>query len=518
MIGIELPVSRSRRDAADNNTSASVETTRYAGTSLVGDSVGEDAPLITRSTGPRVVLPPEASREALMSADAVLETGSFFFWKALISWCADVFANTEPVLPILPSLPVVFCRVGIIPGVVLIVLVGVLATSTLSLREEESFSATRWREQCVPVLPLALASVASMSISIFQFGTLVAAQVLLREIAASVVNLVHARSLLLALIVLLSAPFWLRLLHCTVGVSITQHAESMRRALGMMSFIFFCLILSLRAFQRSQLPHAHQHVEWVSAQVPSQFCLELLVTFPIVLICFTAALVPESFPLQQERVVASLHWRIAVFCFVGITGYVFAGRETLDNVWLNLHPTDGLARCCKVVYCGFLWLFIPHICQQAILSTMAASNGAARNTVTADVSVRCKSDFFMGAGAKINSDVDGSLSEEERNLTQRRSTQSPPVEPRETAISPLLLLFSTFTIAVFVRRLAYLWGLLGSTVGILLCFILPTCRFQMIKSEGFTRHWMPCNLSAPAWIILSSFLFLVLCTTETLRK
>jgi Transmembrane amino acid transporter protein len=485
MFGIELQVSRSRLVAT--GTSASEETRRCVGNSLEHCVVGEHVSLIARSTGTRVSYPSEASAEESMLVEESLETRQLLPLKSLTSWCADDSLVSGPLLPILPSLPFVFCRVGIIPGVVLIMVVGILAAAALTSREDESPHDTRMR----PVLPFTPASLARFSFSIFHFGILVADQVLLRDIAASIFNFLYARNLLLALIFLLSAPFWLRAVKRTAASSITQYVESMRRAMAMVSTIFLCSILSLRAYQRSQLPHAHQHVQWVSAEGPSQLCIDVLLTFPIVLMCYAAALVPDSFPVRQERVVSSLHRHITLFCFVGISGYVFAGRETLDNVWLNFAPQDGLARCGKVVYCGFLWLFIPHTFRQGIRSTRTTSSVAVRSTMTAKACVRRQSYCSVGEVVEtINCEADGSSSEQaERKLTQLRSTQLPPVETSAFAIAPLLLLFGSFMITVFVRHLAGIWGLVGSTMGILLCFIqvLPTFQFQLVVNEGSLR-------------------------------
>lgn len=489
MSGIELPVSRSL--LAATGTSAS-DKTRYVGPSLENHRfVGEHVSLIPRSSATRVSLSPEARAEASMSAVAFLETRTPLRLRALLSRCAD-FAVSVPLLPTLPSLPFVFCRVGIIPGILLTVAVGFLAATTLRPREDESLIDARTGDACKEELRLATASVSRISFSIFHFGMLVADQVLLRDVTASIVNLLDARNLLLAFIFLLSSPFWLRALRSTVAASITQHSESLRLALGTISIIFFCSILSLRALQRSQLPHAHQHVRWVAAEAPSQFCLNLLLAFLIVLICFTAALVPDSFPVRQEKVLPSLYWHIALFCFVGISGYVFAGRETLDDVWLNFTPNDGLARCGKVVYCGSLWLFIPHTCRQGMQSTITTSNIGARSTMTAEAFGRrqsyCSVDSVPEVGETINCEADGSLSQEvERNLTQLGSTQLPPVEPSATAFASFLLLFSSFTIAMFVRHIVGVWFLLGSIIGTLLCFLLPPCRSRLRVHEEYAQ-------------------------------
>lgn len=464
MIGIELPVSRTRFVANDDSAS---NRTRTAVTFLDHRFVGEHVPLIVRSTEAGTSFSPEAGDDTSISSQPLLRTRMLFVFKAL-ACCADDFAVSGTILP---SLPFVFSRVGIIPGGILITLGGVLSASILASSGNEPPIPTTREQSNQVIAGVTVASLARISVSMFHLGILVADQVLLRDITASLVNRLDAHSALLALIFLLSASFWLRAGQSTDAASLTQHAESLRRVMGTISIFLLCLILSLRAYQRIQLPHAHQHVQWVVAEGPSQFGLDLLLTFPIVLICFTAALAPELLSARQQRGVPTLQQRIALFCFVGISGYVLAGRETLDNIWLNFPPNDALARFGKILYCGFLWLSIPHICRQGVPSTIAASSAASSSAMTAEA---CEHQCSYCAAE--HSPEGEAMSEDERNRTQLRSSLSPSADPITItpAIYPLLLLFVSFLIALFVRHVAAVWGLFGSTIGVLLCFIIST--------------------------------------------
>lgn len=301
------------------------------------------------------------------------------------------------------SLPLVFSRAGILP-VTFFMMVGAMITEFslyLLIVCARRTGARTYGGVAEAAFGRLANVVTTITLVIMLFGTLIAYQVLMRDIWSGVifaivptrlqhlltghwsivedqeVNQRQAANVLLSIILLLAFPLLLQK---------DLHALRHTCYLGFSSCVLLAIAVTYRAFGRHihsgttnimdvSASHSQPSLLWYSTDVA-----DLLFAVPIVVLCFFCSYNALSIHSQlvnptRKRVRKVLD-RSMLLCFVlfylvGLCGYLYAGTETFDNILLNFPVEDPAIFAGRCGYCFTLLFGLPLMilpCREAMLS------------------------------------------------------------------------------------------------------------------------------------------------------
>ena len=234
----------------------------------------------------------------------------------------------------------------------------------------------------------------------------------------------------------------------------------------------------------------------------------------------------------------------SLFFTVGVSGYLYSYDETKDNILLNFPLGAKTVFVGRIGYgmtimFGMPLVFLP--CRAAILSLpeqIREQNSKIRhpvaNSLTFDEEcpllketkrVRSSKDLKLGRNASTDHSSSGSTSlisiEEEQYL---EVTPIPKVDPsldHEAArdrhvhfISTAVILLLSYIMAVAVPGVGVVWSIAGSSIAMIIGFIIPSACYLKIRSKKSVN---PRSVGACALLVFSIFISIE-CTIRTIQS
>lgn len=478
------------------------------------------------------------------------------------------------------TLPLVFARAGILPTTFLMIYSALTTDFCLSLLV--SCARRTGGRSYGDVAQVAFGSVVAqlvttLSLATMLFGTLIAYQVLLRDLWTTAVyhwlpsvqssllrwsggNVRQADNLLLAAVLLLALPLLLQR---------DLHALRHTCYIGFSSCVLLFGAVSYRAYQKVQLPHAHNPIKWYTTD-PS----DILFAYPIVLLCFFCSFNVLSIHSQlrnptRRRVRALLDGSMllcwTLFYGVGLGGYLYAGQDALDNILLNFPMSDpaifaGRSGYCLTILFGLPLVLLPlrdavvGLPGQVSLWRENANFLVARYQHVGEERPAGAHFFFVNGVDFDSEEPKLQVMNQEAGLrhgtrlsygsTGAPSATVPPTitnlmsdivpsrvhhatetgygqlffvgDNREVTthvLSTVALLLITFCVAASVPGVAVVWSIFGSSMAIWIGFIVPTTCYLKIRDH---KVWTVQSLGG-ALLLGISCLSAVTCTRHALQ-
>jgi hypothetical protein len=93
-------------------------------------------------------------------------------------------------------------------------------------------------------------------------------------------------------------------------------------------------------------------------------------------------------------------------------------------------------------------------------------------------------------------------------------SSAPPPPPTSTVVPTLLIVVSAFVLSLLISSVATLWSLLGSSVSILVAFILPSAAYIRIRRR---KGWTSLRLSSCVMLAASAVIMTVMTSSVVAR-
>jgi amino acid permease len=333
------------------------------------------------------------------------------------------------------------------------------------------------------------------------------------------------------------------LLLCLFPLLLKRDLYALRHTcyVGFCSLVVLTFGLATRAYQRNVMIQpgifAQQALWWTSD------VKDVIVVFPIVMMsflcCFNVLGVHGSLVKPtRKRLKMVLDGSIGIclvfFSIVGLCGYLDTYVDTRDNVFLNYTISNRIILIARIGYCFTILFGIPLVilpCRESFLSIseqiviwryeatqrQLLPSLAANSNLVNDVNFDQE---MPPSGSQANTSVYGSTDCGTSTLTSSTGNSESSVADAASweylghILSTAALVLVGYVAAVTVPGVAVVLSICGSSVAMLISFIIPAACYIKI------RWHKPVNpRSIGAWILLIfSSVAAVVCTTQTLSE
>ena len=399
------------------------------------------------------------------------------------------------------SLPLAFAKLGVVLGILLMIIAAILTERTMYLLclSSRYTGATSYGEIGEAAFGKYMEYFISALLSVFLMFVLVGYMVLNKDIWTSIVQIisgvddVNGNYILLA-VVLLMSPFLIQR---------TLHALRYNCYIGFGSVSVLCIALCHHAVI-SPLPDPL--LLWTSNWN------DILFAFPIITLSFLAIF--NVLPIQnalirptRERVLVVIDGAVGSCFFLtvifGLAGYLYTGDQTQGNILEN-----------GIGYSDFLFFLGRFGCGITLMLAMAMMMLPCRDSLLEVL------DIFINGEHIVPIDAEESIplvAEKERAASNK--VKRPSIMDNQVIHNATTFAIATmcYICAIVVPGIEFVWSLLGSFLGYLVAFILPTaCYIQIHKKhpESGNGGWIWFS-----WIVLVvSTIAAVACTVETFSR
>jgi len=297
--------------------------------------------------------------------------------------------------------------------------------------------------------------------------------------------------------------------------------------------------IGVRAFQRNQsIEQGHIPAGLIGDNVQIKYFTDswtdALFAFPIIVLAFLCSynMVEVHGALQdptRERVKSVIHVSITscftLFQAFGFAGYFYAYDACKGNIFLNFNPSDLLIIVGRLGMGLTLALGTPIVtlpCRGAMLSFIKQlrEDRTESSSMTKQVGEAREVDSLIASGS--NEDSYSSFVTKENgieiDMEQQKETPSLPEEDllNDSILihvgSTMMIISMAFFVAVSVPGVAVVWSVLGSSLGMIIGFIIPSaCYLKIREKKGIYRRT---NFAAMVLLIFS-ITIAVICTGQT---
>ena len=399
------------------------------------------------------------------------------------------------------SLPLAFANLGVILGTLLMLLAAILTERTLYLLClcARYTGANSYGEVGKAAFGKYMEYFISFMLSIFLMFVLVGYMVLIKDIWTSIVKIIsgfdnpNAAFVLLA-VVLFMSPFL---------VQKTLYALRYNCYVGFASVSVLCIALCHHAF---------------TTPLPSPLLLwttdwnDILFAFPIITLSFLSIF--NVLPIQSAlirptrgRVLVVIDGAVGCCFFLtlifGLAGYFYAGAQTQGNILEN-----GIDDSDVVFFLGRLG------CGITLMLAMAMMMLPCRDSLLEVFDV-----FFNGPHVVQIEEESIPLVANSEKAASNKVLKRPTIMNNDTIryVTTVAIAVACYACAILVPGIAFVWSLLGSFLGYLIAFILPTaCYLEIHKKhpEKGNSGWV-----CFSWIVLvGSSIAAVACTIQTFHR
>ncbi|CAH0520012.1 unnamed protein product [Peronospora belbahrii] len=427
------------------------------------------------------------------------------------------------------SLPFAFDKCGLVVALVFTAIAA--SASTFSLYVVVSCSrrghATSYEEVVRIALGARAGRVAVVLLVLLTFLTLVAYVILIKDLVGSLgVNFLYKRpiseveqNILPIVCVLLVSPALL-----------TRSMDALRftSVFSLVSVFVLAFSITVRAvdvvFRRSDIMEVEIRNQIPIKMTPDSW-VDAVYAFPIISVSFLCHF--NVLPVYRElhkptrqrlkKIVTSTMFSTWLFYMVvGIMGYLFAFQQSggvQGDILNNFSDNDALVNLGRLGLLVTILLSLPLIiqpCRANLLRLAKIIRNYSRARATVSYTL-----------ASSNSDESEAAGEETMLLPIRDEAAvvgminaSTSARFRAAAVHVLLtisIMASVITIALILPGVAGVWNLMGSTVGLLISYVLPCVSYVSIRREKPNRD----RRKLTAWIILAaSSITCVVCTIQ----
>eukprot|EP00808_Paulinella_micropora_P028796 g36352.t1 len=426
------------------------------------------------------------------------------------------------------SLPYAFRKCGLVPGMLLLIFFGAMSDLSLILLIKCSRRTTNIRSY-EDVVEKAFGSgsglIMAWMLFVLLFLVVVAYTILLGDLIAPVVEICLGKALgglgrrmcMVAVIVCIF-PF-------TLAKSL--HALRFISVVSVCSVATLSVIISVRAFQRHLDPASF--ISTADAPIGQsisplfQHVTDLVSATPLLIIAYLCHF--NALPLHCEmekpdeaRVRCMIHTVVAgailLFSSIGVSGYLYA-RELTDGNILNNFPADDYAitagRVCLsfVCMCSTPIMVLP--CRNA-LHTILKESGCIPEYKQRVSPKKANNNNNRSYGTLTLPTLDPEQSTHLSPNSQLRrialsleQMQSPLVihtipdldMPWLGNFETVFIVFGSLLVALSIKSVATVWSLLGSTIGIMISYVLPGAMYLKVSTK---EH--DCLQRSAAWFLL----------------
>jgi len=336
--------------------------------------------------------------------------------------------------------------------------------------------------------------------SLFILFVVVAFQILLRDIASAIVEFqigrdlaMNDRNMVLMICVL-----------CTLPLCFFNNLYSLRYT----CYLGFCSVMLLvgsLVYSAAELNLADPTRFFEHGMAYTTNWKEVLFVFPIVSVTYLCqfnmlAVHAKLKHPTRERMSWTIHWSIIATSFVygvgSIAGYFCAYENTSDNIFNNFASTN------KLLYLGRIALSVTLLCSLPMMVLPCRHYSLALLSELLQFLTQCSTT---------------------KQLTQQRDT--PQTEKTETfceqvckllvhIVWTLAIVFFALYLAVCIPAVSTVWSLLGSSLGLIISYWLPSACYLRIR-----RHKPLNKVKIGAWVMLLVSTFLVgLCSYQSVMR